>query len=153
MSTYRDESSDSDVKIRFAHGTTTLWFVYQGGIMIAVDSRATAGGYIRRFLMVIYYTHKQLWVLFKEDNTSLSSVNSSIRTATYLVKMQFLYVCMYSLEFECAIEFVCEPNIQSRKAPFHHKEFFNGMEYCDYCFKYCFREKKNIYMSKNSRQQ
>jgi 20S proteasome subunit beta 5 len=28
------------------HGTTTLSFVFQGGIVVAVDSRATQGTYI-----------------------------------------------------------------------------------------------------------
>merc|ERR1711948_203158 len=30
----------------FKHGTTTLGFVFQGGIIIAVDSRASMGSYI-----------------------------------------------------------------------------------------------------------
>merc|ERR1712216_658300 len=33
-------------KLEFAHGTTTLGFVYQGGVIIAVDSRASMGNYI-----------------------------------------------------------------------------------------------------------
>jgi len=36
----------SDAKINFLHGTTTLAFKYEGGIVIAVDSRATGGMYI-----------------------------------------------------------------------------------------------------------
>jgi len=36
----------SEAKINFRHGTTTLAFKYQGGIIIAVDSRATGGMYI-----------------------------------------------------------------------------------------------------------
>jgi len=36
----------SDAKIDLLHGTTTLAFRYQGGIIIAVDSRATGGMYI-----------------------------------------------------------------------------------------------------------
>ena len=34
------------IKINFDHGTTTLGFKYQGGIVLAVDSRATGGQYI-----------------------------------------------------------------------------------------------------------
>jgi len=37
---------DSKVKINFKRGTTTLAFKYQGGVILAVDSRATAGAYI-----------------------------------------------------------------------------------------------------------
>lgn len=36
----------SDIKINFDHGTTTLGFIYQGGVVLAVDSRATGGQYI-----------------------------------------------------------------------------------------------------------
>lgn len=38
-------ASEKD-KIRFAHGTTTLAFRFQGGIIVAVDSRASMGQYI-----------------------------------------------------------------------------------------------------------
>ena len=37
---------DSNVKIQFLHGTTTLGFKFQHGVVIAVDSRATAGSWI-----------------------------------------------------------------------------------------------------------
>lgn len=43
---YTDKNSDANVKIHFAHGTTTLAFKFQGGVIVAVDSRATAGSYI-----------------------------------------------------------------------------------------------------------
>lgn len=33
-------------KLRFAHGTTTLAFAFQGGIIVAVDSRASMGQYV-----------------------------------------------------------------------------------------------------------
>uniref|UniRef100_A0A0K8TNU6 Proteasome subunit beta n=1 Tax=Tabanus bromius TaxID=304241 RepID=A0A0K8TNU6_TABBR len=36
----------SGVKINFDHGTTTLGFKFQGGVILAVDSRATGGQYI-----------------------------------------------------------------------------------------------------------
>merc|ERR1712012_945981 len=36
-------SGESNVKIQFDHGTTTLAFKFQGGVIVAVDSRATAG--------------------------------------------------------------------------------------------------------------
>ncbi len=38
--------SDSDPALKFLHGTTTLGFVYSGGIIIAVDSRASMGSYV-----------------------------------------------------------------------------------------------------------
>lgn len=39
-------SANPHAKIKLAHGTTTLAFRFQGGIIVAVDSRATAGSYI-----------------------------------------------------------------------------------------------------------
>eukprot|EP00057_Strongylocentrotus_purpuratus_P033141 XP_790345.2 PREDICTED: proteasome subunit beta type-5 [Strongylocentrotus purpuratus] len=38
--------SETGPKIRFLHGTTTLGFKFEHGVVIAVDSRATAGPYI-----------------------------------------------------------------------------------------------------------
>ncbi|MEO0586588.1 MAG: glycosyltransferase, partial [Planctomycetota bacterium] len=43
---FTEEDTDSNVKIQMAHGTTTLGFKFQHGVIIAVDSRASAGGYI-----------------------------------------------------------------------------------------------------------
>jgi len=40
-------SENTDVPpLKFLHGTTTLSFIFQGGIIAAVDSRASMGGYI-----------------------------------------------------------------------------------------------------------
>ena len=50
-----DKEQDSDIfyvsppstpPIEFAHGTTTLSFVFQGGIIAAVDSRASIGNFV-----------------------------------------------------------------------------------------------------------
>lgn len=35
-----------EIKINFDHGTTTLGFMYKGGVVLAVDSRATGGQFI-----------------------------------------------------------------------------------------------------------
>lgn len=43
-------SANPDAKIKLAHGTTTLAFRFKGGIIVAVDSRATAGSYIGELL-------------------------------------------------------------------------------------------------------
>ncbi|XP_026884536.1 proteasome subunit beta type-5 [Electrophorus electricus] len=40
------EDEDTDSRIQFLHGTTTLAFKFQHGVIVAVDSRATAGSYI-----------------------------------------------------------------------------------------------------------
>ena len=37
------------VKIQFLKGTTTLAFKFRHGVIVAVDSRATAGGFIGKF--------------------------------------------------------------------------------------------------------
>jgi len=41
----KDESG-KDIPMHFDHGTTTLGFKYQGGVILSVDSRATGGMYI-----------------------------------------------------------------------------------------------------------
>lgn len=43
---HTDDASNPDCKIKIAHGTTTLAFRFQGGIIVAVDSRATQGNWI-----------------------------------------------------------------------------------------------------------
>merc|ERR1719197_260567 len=40
------ESESAPPPIDMAHGTTTLAFKYKGGVIVAVDSRATMGSYI-----------------------------------------------------------------------------------------------------------
>lgn len=47
-------NGEGDVKIHFDHGTTTLAFKFQHGVIVAVDSRATAGSYIgERFVCLL----------------------------------------------------------------------------------------------------
>ncbi|KAI1330977.1 proteasome component PRE2 [Xylariaceae sp. FL0255] len=41
-----DDRSNPNCPIKIAHGTTTLAFRFQGGIIVATDSRATAGNWI-----------------------------------------------------------------------------------------------------------
>ncbi|KAI0761464.1 proteasome component pts1 [Irpex lacteus] len=43
---HTDDRVDPSCRIKINHGTTTLAFRYQGGVIVAVDSRATAGSYI-----------------------------------------------------------------------------------------------------------
>jgi len=45
-------SSNPQAKIKLAHGTTTLAFRFKGGIIVAVDSRATAGSYVGKSIPV-----------------------------------------------------------------------------------------------------
>lgn len=40
------DSTNAAARIKLKHGTTTLAFRYKGGVVIAVDSRASAGSYI-----------------------------------------------------------------------------------------------------------
>jgi 20S proteasome subunit beta 5 len=41
-----DDNANPNCPIKIAHGTTTLAFRFQGGIIVATDSRATAGNWI-----------------------------------------------------------------------------------------------------------
>lgn len=40
------DETGKQIKMQFDHGTTTLGFQYQGGVVLAVDSRATGGAFI-----------------------------------------------------------------------------------------------------------
>lgn len=46
LARFTKSDSGSEIKIKFDHGTTTLGFMYQGGVVLAVDSRATGGQFI-----------------------------------------------------------------------------------------------------------
>lgn len=46
------DEAGKHLKIKFDHGTTTLGFQYKGGIVLAVDSRATGGQFIGKFKSV-----------------------------------------------------------------------------------------------------
>lgn len=46
LRSYTDANTKKTVKIHMAHGTTTLGFKFKHGVIIAVDSRATAGPFI-----------------------------------------------------------------------------------------------------------
>ena len=75
----------SDAKINFLHGTTTLAFKYQGGIVIAVDSRATGGMYIfsgnvKKVKINVTY------LLFRKDKNRIyfELVNQTLLTSRHL---------------------------------------------------------------------
>ena len=52
------------INMNYDHGTTTLGFKYQGGIVLAVDSRATGGQYIgNRFSSFLIRPHLYLVLL------------------------------------------------------------------------------------------
>lgn len=40
------DDNGRSIKLKFDHGTTTLGFRYKGGVVLAVDSRATGGQFI-----------------------------------------------------------------------------------------------------------
>lgn len=46
MAKFQKQGAADGVQINFDHGTTTLGFQFQGGVILAVDSRATGGQYI-----------------------------------------------------------------------------------------------------------
>ena len=53
MRLHTDDHADPNCKIKIQHGTTTLAFRFQGGVIVAVDSRATAGSYIGNLLLAL----------------------------------------------------------------------------------------------------
>ncbi|KAJ8963970.1 hypothetical protein NQ314_005229 [Rhamnusium bicolor] len=46
LSKFSKDEAGREIKIKFDHGTTTLGFMYKGGVVLAVDSRATGGQFI-----------------------------------------------------------------------------------------------------------
>lgn len=59
--------SNGNVKIRFAHGTTTLAFKFKHGVIVAVDSRATAGPWIGKCFLFPYLSRLPACVLSLAD--------------------------------------------------------------------------------------
>ncbi|KAJ1527294.1 hypothetical protein ONE63_008814 [Megalurothrips usitatus] len=46
LASLQQDEMGNDIRMHFDHGTTTLGFRYQGGVLLAVDSRATGGSFI-----------------------------------------------------------------------------------------------------------
>lgn len=46
MAKIQSANNKDNIKMHFDHGTTTLGFRFQGGVLLAVDSRATGGQFI-----------------------------------------------------------------------------------------------------------
>nr|AGM32352.1 proteasome subunit beta type-5-like protein [Coptotermes formosanus] len=46
LARFSTDEHGKGIKIQFDHGTTTLGFRYQGGVVLAVDSRATTGNFV-----------------------------------------------------------------------------------------------------------
>lgn len=65
-------AGNGNVKIEFAHGTTTLAFKFDHGVIVAVDSRATAGSWIGKGLgrtgRSLSLGPRHLFFLFMEKN-------------------------------------------------------------------------------------
>ena len=60
MRLHTDDAADPSCRIKIQHGTTTLAFRFQGGVIVAVDSRATAGDYIGKSkpIYFLYFAEK-----------------------------------------------------------------------------------------------
>lgn len=55
-----EKGEDFNQEIKFAKGTTTLAFKFDGGIIVAVDSRATQGPYIGTFCATLFSITKRM---------------------------------------------------------------------------------------------
>lgn len=53
---HTDDHADPSCRIKIKHGTTTLAFRFQGGVIVAVDSRATAGSYVGKLIHTMHTT-------------------------------------------------------------------------------------------------
>ncbi|KAH8102184.1 proteasome component pts1 [Cristinia sonorae] len=59
---HTDDHADPSCRIKIKHGTTTLAFRFQNGVIVAVDSRATAGSYIGMMLVLFLLASLVSWV-------------------------------------------------------------------------------------------
>ena len=58
-------NSKTDPKIHFDHGTTTLAFTFKNGVIVAVDSRASAGNFIGKNMFCnLIDIHKLIFVIY-----------------------------------------------------------------------------------------
>ncbi len=55
--THNKYESEVAPEIKFKHGTTTLAFLFNGGVIVAVDSRSTMGSYIGMWYQNIPYVY------------------------------------------------------------------------------------------------
>ena len=58
---------DDNQTLKFNKGTTTLGFIFQGGVLISVDSRATQGPYIGPFRHIPIQLIHDIYILAKPD--------------------------------------------------------------------------------------
>ncbi len=56
--------AEHDQALKFLHGTTTLGFVFSGGIIIAVDSRASMGSYVGMNALCFRFNYSSLFLSF-----------------------------------------------------------------------------------------
>ena len=80
-------SSNPAAKIKLAHGTTTLAFRFKGGIIVAVDSRATAGSYVGALVILVFACFSSIprdyWVLMR---TSIGNGEEGHRNQSILAR-------------------------------------------------------------------
>jgi 20S proteasome subunit beta 5 len=60
LARFSTEEYGRGIKIQFDHGTTNVGFRYQGGVVLAVDSRATTGSFVGWYpvnFQLIYFLH------------------------------------------------------------------------------------------------
>ena len=78
----------SDVHIHFNYGTTTLAFKFKHGVVVATDSRATAGSYIGKCWEYLNYMTKQdlYLVIGTNRNVLLGTVQCTKIKKTFELK-------------------------------------------------------------------
>ncbi|EPR79305.1 20S proteasome core particle subunit beta 5 [Spraguea lophii 42_110] len=105
------------------HGTTTVAFVYKGGIVVAVDSRASSGSYIasRSVLKVI-----------EVNDYLLGTMAGGAADCFYWEKLMGIYAKEYSLKYNRRIS-VCAASMKLSNDIYHYKGKFSiGSMVCGY---------------------
>uniref|UniRef100_A0A3Q0R7J5 Proteasome 20S subunit beta 5 n=1 Tax=Amphilophus citrinellus TaxID=61819 RepID=A0A3Q0R7J5_AMPCI len=73
-------------KIEFLHGTTTLAFKFQHGVIVAVDSRATAGSYIASFWERLLARQCRIYELRNKERISVAAASKLLANMVYQYK-------------------------------------------------------------------
>ena len=79
-------SGEGGVKIQFVHGTTTLAFKFKHGVIVAVDSRATAGSWIGENI-ITSWRNMSLYLPGLLCNSTFNSFFSASQTVKKVIEI------------------------------------------------------------------
>lgn len=85
MRAHTDASAEN--RIRIQHGTTTLAFKFQGGIIVAVDSRASGGSYIGKRQTCLSHDQLVRFMWLQENKRMVGLSNAVLKHIVYFYSL------------------------------------------------------------------